>query len=148
MLWSYYSFLAIISRTSLRKRHTCCGWQKGIIGKNIPVLLKCWVMNKTMMPPIGFCSTWHQSHSYSACYNEHANSLQIVCWYICNKVVLVVKNLSASAGDVRDRDSILGSGRSPGGGHGSPLQDLAWRILWTEKLGGLQSMGSHRFGQD
>ena len=23
---------------------------------------------------------------------------------------------------------------------------LAWRILWTEELGGLQSMGSHRVG--
>jgi len=34
----------------------------------------------------------------------------------------VVKNLSASAGDVRDAGSIPGSGRSPGGGHGSLLQ--------------------------
>ena len=25
---------------------------------------------------------------------------------------------------------------------------LAWRILWTEKPGGLQSMGSQRVGQD
>ena len=25
---------------------------------------------------------------------------------------------------------------------------LAWRILWTEKPGGLQSMGSHRVGHD
>ena len=29
---------------------------------------------------------------------------------------------SANAGDERDADSIPGSGRSPGGGHGSPLQ--------------------------
>ena len=36
--------------------------------------------------------------------------------------MLVVKNLPASAGDVRDRGSIPGSGRSPGGGHGNPLQ--------------------------
>ena len=36
---------------------------------------------------------------------------------------LVVKNLLASAGgDVRDAGSIPGSGRSPGGGHGNPLQ--------------------------
>ena len=34
-------------------------------------------------------------------------------------VVLVVKNLPASAGDV---GSISGSGRSPGGGNGNPLQ--------------------------
>ena len=25
---------------------------------------------------------------------------------------------------------------------------LAWRIPWTEKPGGLQSMGSHRVGHD
>ena len=25
---------------------------------------------------------------------------------------------------------------------------LAWRIPWTEELGGLQSMGSHRVGYD
>ena len=39
-----------------------------------------------------------------------------------HKVSLVVKNLSASAGDVRDIGSIPGSGRFPGGGHGNPLQ--------------------------
>ena len=37
-------------------------------------------------------------------------------------VALVVKNLSANAGDVRDGGSIPGLGRSPGGGHGYPLQ--------------------------
>ena len=34
----------------------------------------------------------------------------------------VVKNLPARAGDIRDAASIPGSGRSPGGGHGNPLQ--------------------------
>jgi len=37
-------------------------------------------------------------------------------------VAPVVKNLPASAGDVRDKDSIPGLGRSPGEGHGNPLQ--------------------------
>ena len=35
---------------------------------------------------------------------------------------LVVKNPLASARDVRDKGSIPGSGRSPGGGRGNPLQ--------------------------
>ena len=35
---------------------------------------------------------------------------------------LVVKNLTANAGDVRDVDLIPGLGRSPGGGHGNPFQ--------------------------
>ena len=37
------------------------------------------------------------------------------------QVALVVKNLPASAGDIRDLGSIPGSGRSPGGEHGNPL---------------------------
>ena len=37
-------------------------------------------------------------------------------------MVLVVKNPPTSAGDLRDAGSISGSGRSPGGGHGNPLQ--------------------------
>ena len=39
-----------------------------------------------------------------------------------SQMVLVVKNLPASAGDIRDVGSVPGSGRSPGGGHGNPLQ--------------------------
>ena len=34
----------------------------------------------------------------------------------------MVKNLPASAEDVREAGLIPGSGRSPGGGHGNPLQ--------------------------
>ena len=39
-----------------------------------------------------------------------------------SQVVLVVKNLPANAGDVRDVSLIPGSERSPGGGNGNPLQ--------------------------
>ena len=39
-----------------------------------------------------------------------------------SQVMLVVKNLPASAGDARDMGSIPGSGRSPGGGNGNPIQ--------------------------
>ena len=38
-----------------------------------------------------------------------------------SQVVLVVKNLTANAGDIRDGGSIPGLERSPGGGHGNPL---------------------------
>ena len=34
----------------------------------------------------------------------------------------MVKNLPVNAGDERDMSLIPGSGRSPGGGHGNPLQ--------------------------
>ena len=39
-----------------------------------------------------------------------------------SQVALVVKNLPASAGDIKDVGSVPGSGRSPEGGHGNPLQ--------------------------
>ena len=39
-----------------------------------------------------------------------------------SQVALVVKNLPANAGDIRDVGSIPGSGRSPGEGHGNPRQ--------------------------
>ena len=37
-------------------------------------------------------------------------------------MALVVKNLLADAGDIRNSGSIPGSGRYPGGGHGNRLQ--------------------------
>ena len=39
-----------------------------------------------------------------------------------SQVALVVKHLPANSGDIRDMGSISGSGRSPGGEHGNPLQ--------------------------
>ena len=61
-------------------------------------------------------------------------------------VVLVVKNLPANAGDIRDMGSIPGSGRSPGGGHGNPLQyscleDPMDRGAWWVTVHGLQRVG-------
>ena len=42
--------------------------------------------------------------------------------YGASQVVLVVNSLPAKAGDIRDVGLIPGRGRSPGGGHGYPLQ--------------------------
>ena len=49
-----------------------------------------------------------------------------------------------------DPGSIPGSGRSPRGGHGNPLQCscLENSIPWTEEPGGLYSIGSQRVGCD
>ena len=52
-----------------------------------------------------------------------------------------VENLPANAGD---ESLIPGLGRSPGGGHGNPLQYTFWKITWTEEPGGLQSIGSQK----
>ena len=58
-------------------------------------------------------------------------------------LVVVVKNLSASAGDLRDMGLILGSGRSPGGGNGnslpySCLENPMDRGAWWATTMGLQ----------
>ena len=44
----------------------------------------------------------------------------VLVW--ASQVALVVNNLPANAGDIRDVGSIPGLGRSPGKGHGNPLQ--------------------------
>ena len=59
------------------------------------------------------------------------------------QVALVVKNLPANTGDVV---SIPGLGRSPGGGHDNALHYSCLENPWTDKPGGLQSMGSDRVG--
>ena len=55
----------------------------------------------------------------------------------------MVKNLPANAGDIRDAGSVSGWGRSPGGGHGNPLQYSCLENP-TEEPGRLQSIGSQR----
>ena len=55
------------------------------------------------------------------------------------EVALGVKNPPANVGDIRDMGSIPRSGRSPGGGHGNPLQYSFWRLPWTEEPGRLRS---------
>ena len=55
-----------------------------------------------------------------------------------SQVALVVKNPHASAGD---GSSIAGLGRSPGGGHGNPLQDSC---LENAMVGGVWWATVHR----
>jgi len=70
-------------------------------------------------------------------------------------VVLVVNNLTASAGDIRDVGSILGLGRPPGGGNanllqysclGNPMDRGAWQVTVlkvTESLTRLKQLNMH-----
>ena len=74
-------------------------------------------------------------------------------------VALMVKNLPADAGDLRDTGSIPGSGRSLGGGHGNPLQYSclenpmdrgAWwatvhKVLKNKTL--LKQLSTHTYGE-
>ena len=59
---------------------------------------------------------------------------------------LVLKNLPASVGDMRDLGLIPGSGRSPEGGFpekemATNTSILAWESPWTEEPGELQLQG-------
>ena len=61
-----------------------------------------------------------------------------------SKVVLVIKDPLARAGDVRDMDweDLLEEGMA------THFSLLAWRIPWTEEPGSLQSVMSHRVRHD
>ena len=68
------------------------------------------------------------------------------------QAVLVVKNLPANAVDARDVGLIPGSGRSPGRGHGNPLQYSclenpmnrgAWQGLVTKSETQLKRLKTH-----
>ena len=63
-------------------------------------------------------------------------------------MALLVKNPPANTEYLKDMDSSPGSGRAPGGGHGSPSSVLAWSISWTEEPGGLQFTGLQRVRAD
>ena len=52
---------------------------------------------------------------------------------------------TCNAGDL---GLIPGSGGYPGEGNATHSSILAWRIPWTEEMGGLESMGSQRVGHD
>ena len=61
-------------------------------------------------------------------------------------MALVVKNPSANAGDIRDAGSTPGLGRSPGRGHGNPLQDSCLESPMdrlTQSLTRLKQLSTH-----
>ena len=54
----------------------------------------------------------------------------------------MIKNPPANAGDTRDEGSIPGSGRSPAGGHGNPLQYSCLENLHGQRsLAGYSPLG-------
>ena len=57
-----------------------------------------------------------------------------------SQVALVVKNLPANAGDIRDWVRSLGLEDPPEEGMATHSSILAWRIPWTEQPGRLQSI--------
>ena len=66
----------------------------------------------------------------------------VIAWP--SQVEIVVKNMPANAGGIRDGGLILPLEERMA----TPSSILAWRIPWTEKSGGLQSTGLQRIGHD
>ena len=64
--------------------------------------------------------------------------------YWVSQEVLVVKNLPANAGDIRDVGLISGLGRSLEEGKATQSSSLAWRIPGIGETGRLQFIGSQR----
>ena len=77
--------------------------------------------------------------------NIHQRSLILGCLYQGFLGGSVGKESTCNA---EDKSLIPGLGRSPGGGHGNPLQYSCWRIPWTEEPGRLQSIGLQRIRHD
>ena len=74
--------------------------------KKVKIIPSFWSLHKQAR------LVWDGSHCFSAPTLGSGVS----------QMALVVKNLPANAGDIRDVGSVPGLGRSPGGGHDNPLQ--------------------------
>ena len=85
--------------------------------------------HKTFLKRLAVRINWEKVAKKIIQYNQNPINSSYDFWE--------VKNPSDNAGDIRDKSLIPGSGRSPGGGHGNPLQDSclenpmrrgAWRV--------------------
>ena len=59
---------------------------------------------------------------FEVCAQRHSSCLRALEYRWASQVARVVENPPANAVDIRDTGSVPGSGRFPGGGHGSSLQ--------------------------
>ena len=86
------------------------------VAQSCPTLATPWTAAHQAPPSMGFSRQKYWSGvplpSLPNIPNKRLNS----------QVVLVVKKLPASAGDIRDTGLIPGLGRSSGGGNGTPFQ--------------------------
>ena len=124
--WTFYLFLPVDRHSpSFWTRHGTVLHIKGIswvtlLGGNCmnpqrPETLLSAVSCSTITP-----TSWADFHtSFKGPISSKSLSLQFA---VTSLLVLVVKSLPASTGDIRDMGSIPRLGSSPEGGHGNPLQ--------------------------
>ena len=99
-------------------------------GKEIKILKKISGMEKSGL--VTLVQYLDSSDGGKGCVQFSVPVVELSLWnpnhghycdlFWASHVALVVKNPPANAGDTRDVGSIPGSGRSPGRGHGNPLQ--------------------------
>ena len=106
----------------------------------------CWW--KSAFPFIIIITIYGVQCASQALYKHYCRSLKSNCKVNigASQVVLVVKNLSANTGDVRDTGLTPGSGRCPGVGNGNPfqyscLENPMDRGLWWAIAHRLQGVG-------
>ena len=67
---------------------------------------------------------------------------------MASQVALAVKNVSASERGIRDMGSVPGLARSPGEGHGNPLQYSCLENTMDRGAWWATTIGSHRVGHN
>ena len=104
--------------------------------------------NHQIMP---FAATWMELEIIilNKVSQKEKDKCHVLSLIWASQVAPVVKNPPANAGDIGDSSSIPGSGRSPGGGHGNPLQySCLENPVDREEPGGLQLIESQRVRHD
>ena len=76
-------------------------------------------MEQSWPDPTELCTNCRLMSEINDCFYFTPLSLGL---RLPTQVALVLKNQPANVGDITDEGSIPASGRSPGGGHGNPLQ--------------------------
>ena len=89
-----------------------------------------WTDCSLVSDSLGVPDAWPLWFVCSKCFSQEE---RVICMHIADSQVVLVVN----AGDVRDVGSIPGLGKSPGGGHGNPLEysclenPMDRRTWWT-----------------
>ena len=99
-----------------------CPFQRAVLGIVLTTLARDGIKQKWYH----LCSDHWALHLLTGWPSSCTLSMSYYLWCLppslASQMALVVKNLPANAGDIRDEGSSSGSGRCPAGGHGNPLQ--------------------------
>ena len=123
--------------------------------ERLDLLAKPWLPHSDLACPVPSGGTWRRflasEHYFTFLYPHLIHTIFTGTCSCCRNQTTfksrgtVVKNSLAKAGESRDKGSIPGSGRSPGGGNGNPLQyfcleNLMDRRAWKATVHGVAKM--------